>query len=345
MDEDRVREYLQDAFDREIPPLVDRDILLPDTSKIVTIIGPRRAGKTYLLYQKIKELLSKGIQKDNISYINCEDPRLSSVGFKELFDVIKMHWRMYPSKEKKFYVFLDEPQVITQWESAVRMLHDEGMNIFLSGSSSKLLSKEIATTLRGRSVTYLVLPFSFREYLRLKGFDEDAGKLGSKKKSALMHHLDEYVQLGGYPEIIKEPDPLMKDRIINEYFELIVFKDIIDRYKIKNTKLVTWLIHACILSASSELSIHKTYLDLKSKGLEASKNTLYNYLSLLEDSLTIFMVDRYSHSVKKVNPLINKVYIDDTCFFRRIDSSRNVGKKMENVVYLELMRRKRPLAN
>jgi predicted AAA+ superfamily ATPase len=345
MDENRVKEYLQSVYDSEIPALVNRDILLPDTSKIVTLIGPRRAGKTYLMYQKIKELLAKGVHKNNILYINCEHPRLFSVGFEELYDVVKMHWRLYPSKEKKFYLFIDEPQVITKWESAVRMFHDESMNIFLSGSSSKLLSKEIATSLRGRCISYLVLPFSFKEYLRLREFNEDIERLGGKNKSLLMHHLDEYTQLGGYPEIIKESDPLIKERIINDYFELVVFKDIIDRYKIKNTKLVKWLINSCILSASSELSVHKTYLDLKSRGLKASKNTLYSYLSLLEDALMIFIVSKYVYSVKKVNPLINKIYIDDTCFFKCVDSSKNVGKKMENMVYLELMRRKNPLAN
>ncbi len=158
-----------------------------------------------------------------------------------------------------------------------------------------------------------------------------------------MYHLDEYLQQGGFPEIIK--DMIVKEKIMNEYFELVVYKDIIDRYKIKNTKLITWLIHSCIASAAAELSIHKTFLDLKSQSVKASKNTLYNYLSLLEDSLFLFIVSKYAHSIKKRNPLINKTYINDACFFKRIDASKNTGKKMENATYLELLRRKKPLEN
>jgi predicted AAA+ superfamily ATPase len=345
MDKERVKEYIVDWYHKSLPDLIQRDITIPSTSKIVTLIGPRRAGKTYILFQHMKKLLSSGIKKNQLIYLNCEDPRVSSLQAIELFEIVKIYWELYPHAEKEFFVFIDEPQVIPKWESAVRMFHDDEMKIFISGSSSKLLSKEIATSLRGRSLSYLVLPFSFSEYLKLKRRSYDLYRLGSKDKAALMNSVDEYLEFGGYAEIINEQDTELKTKIISEYFEIITYKDIIDRYKIKNTRLIQWLLKSSISSGASELSIRKVYLTLKSQHLQASKNTVYDYFSLLEDALFIFPISRHSFSERKKDFSINKTYINDNCFMKIVDSSKNIGKKMEQAVFLELLRRKRPLSH
>ena len=169
MNVEEMKEYLLDFQKRNLPVLIDRELKISDTKKIKSIIGPRRAGKTFFMYQQIKKLISSGIKKESIIYLNFEDTRLIEVNFKEVREVVKLHWQLYPESTKdQLYIFIDEPQNIDKWEVAVRSLHDEGFNIFLSGSSSRLLSKEIATSLRGRTISYLILPFSFMEFLKIK---------------------------------------------------------------------------------------------------------------------------------------------------------------------------------
>jgi hypothetical protein len=345
MDRDEVKEYLVDFQKKELPELVERELELKEGKQIKSIIGPRRAGKTFFFFQKIKELTSADIKRENILYINFEDPRLVDITFKEIRDIIKLHWELYPeSTKEKLYIFFDEPQNIENWETAVRYLHDEGFNIFLTGSSSRLLSREIATSLRGRTISYYFLPFSFREFLKSKGFSFDMARMTSREKSALLGLLDEYTEFGGFPEIVFAEDAETKAQIIREYFNLVVYRDIVERYKIRNTSLIKGLIKSVITSFSKEFSIHKEYLTLKSKGVKVSKNTLYAYASMLEDSVFAFFLPKFSYSARKREFSINKVYLCDVCFTKVAEIARDKGRKMENVVFLELERRKRALA-
>ncbi len=343
MNREEIREYLINFQKSKIPDLVEREIKIPRSRRIITIIGPRRAGKTYLLYQKMKELLNS-TKKENIIYLNFEHPSLIDVNFKEIKEIVKLHWQLYPSSIKKSYIFIDEPQNIEKWEIAVRALHDEGFNIIiLTGSSSKLLSKEIATSLRGRTISYLLLPFSFREFLKAKNAKFDFERMSSKEKSLLLNLLEEYINFGGFPEIVLEENEENKLKMIEEYYNLIIYRDIVERYKIKNIQLIKWLIKSLINSFSKEFSVHKLYLTLKSKGIKVSKNTLYTYFSILEDSLFVFPVPKFTFSVRKKELLINKVYLSDICFTKLVGISKNIGRKMENVVFLELLRRRKPL--
>jgi len=346
MIENNVREYLIDFQRKDIPPLTERDLDITISGKIISIIGPRRAGKTYYFYQKMKELVQSGIQKESILYLNFEDPRLMDIRFQEIREIIKIHWRLYPaSMEKSLQIFMDEPQNILKWEVAVRALHDEGFVIFLTGSSSKLLSKEIATALRGRTVPFLLLPCSFKEFLRMKQIIFDKEKLSSKDMSLLLSLLDEYLDYGGFPEIIQEQDPDNKIRIFQEYFNMVIYRDIVERYKIRNTNLIKWLIRALASSFAKEFSVHKIYSTLISQGIKVSKNTLYTYVSMLEDVLFIFFVPKFSHSVRKRELSINKTYLCDVGFSKLVEQGTSIGKKMENVVFLELERTKPVLSD
>jgi len=339
---EQVKEYIADFQKRELPELVERKLeIATETEKIITIIGPRRAGKTYFLFQIMKKLLKSGVRKEQILYLNFEDPRLTNASFEEIKEIIKLYWQMY--NEKQVYLFIDEPQSIDKWESAVRGLYDEGFKIYITGSSSKLLSREIATSLRGRSLSYLMLPFSFKEFLQIKDKNFDIGKLSSKEKSELLGLLEEFFDFGSFPEVIKAPRDEDKIKIIESYFELAVFKDIIERYHIKNSKLIKWLIKSVISSFSNEVSINKIYQILKSQNIKASKNTLYSYFSFLEDSFFAFSVPKFSFSERKKDLLSNKIYVSDTGFVKLIESSRESGKKMENAVFLELLRNKKTL--
>ena len=346
MDKEGIKEYLLDFQKRKLPDLTEREVGITKIKKIKSIIGPRRAGKTFFIYQQIKNLLSSNTGKENILYLNFEDPRLIETNFKDIKEIIKLQWELYPASTKdNLHIFIDEPQNIKNWEIAIRYLHDEGFDIFITGSSSKLLSKEIATSLRGRTITYTILPFSFTELLKIRGSKFDLNRLSSKEKSVLMSLVNEYIEFGGFPEVILEKDRENKNKIINEYFDLIVYKDIVERYKIKNTQLIRWLIKSLASSFSKEFSIHKLYLTLKSKGIKVSKNTLYDYKSMLEDSMFVFFITKFKNSVRKKELLINKAYLCDLGFAKLAEVSGDKGKRMENIVFLELKRRKDTLTN
>ncbi len=326
--------------------MAKRELEVNSSGKIKSIIGPRRAGKTSYLFQKISEMVASGVKKERILYLNFEDPRLVDVNFKEIRDIIKIHWQLYPdSTEMNCIIFFDEPQMIKNWEIAVRSLHDEGFEIYLTGSSSRLLSREISTSLRGRTLSYLMLPFSFREFLDLKQAGLDPLRLSSREKSKLKGLLDQYLEFGGFPEVILEENPETRLRILNEYFNLVVYRDVVERYKIKNTQLIKWLVKSLTISYSKEFSVHKQYLTLKSKGIKVSKNTLYSYLSMLEDSVFVFLVPRFDYSIRKRELSIHKAYLCDVGYARLTEISRDYGKKMENMVFLELERRKRALTD
>ncbi len=341
-----VKEYLLDFQKKTPPELIERELEVNGPKKIKSIIGPRRAGKTSYLFKKIEELLRSGVNKENILYLNFEDPRLIDINFKDIREIIKIHWQLYPlSTEGKCYVFIDEPQTIENWETAIRALHDEGFEIFLTGSSSKLLGKEISTSLRGRTFSYMLLPFSFREFLKIKNADFDISRLSSKEISVLKSLLDEYLEFGGFPEVIMEENTENKIKILNEYFNMIVYQDVVERYHIKNIRLIKWLIKSLTSSFSREYSVHKQYLTIRSMGMKASKNTLYSYLSMLEESVFLFFFSKLDQSLRKIEFSINKAYLCDIGFSKLTGVTKDYGRKMENIVFLELERRRQTLTN
>ncbi len=333
-----IEQYLIDFQKKELPKVINRDIKVLPSQKIKVIIGPRRAGKTFFLYQLMQGLKNS---KKNFLFLNFENTKLFGINFKDIREIIGLNERLFPSrKNNKYILFLDEPQNIDYWEKAVRELFDEGYDIYISGSSSKLLSKEIATSLRGRSLSYLLLPFSFKEFLKYRNY-QYSQLLASEERLKLLRFLDEYLEFGGFPEVVIEQDKDQKIKNIESYFELTIYKDILERYKIKDSILIKWFIRAAASSYTKELSINKIYLTLKSQGRKVSKDELYSYASIVEDSFFVFYLPKFSRSVRKRDP-VNKLYLCDVGFTKIIETNGDIGKKMENVVFLELLRRKKP---
>ena len=280
MDEKEIEQYLIDFQKKELQKGLDRDLKIPSQMKIKVIMGPRRAGKSFFLCQLMREYQET---KKRVLYLDFEKTKLFGVNFKEIGKIISMNERLFPSqKDNPYILFLDEPQNVDLWERAVRELFDEGYNIFISGSSSKLLSKEIYTSLRGRSISYLLLPFSFKEFLKAKNY-QYSKLLSSEEKLKLLRLLDEYLEFGGFPEVVLENNKELKTKIIESYLDLTVYKDIIERHQIKDFILVKWFIKSVASCYSSELSINKIYLTLKSQGRKLSKDELYSYASMIED--------------------------------------------------------------
>lgn len=347
MDTERIKRYLLDFNNRKFD-LIEREMTIKESNKIQTVIGARRVGKTYLLFNKVKNLEESGVKREQIVYLNFESPILSDISYKEISEIIEIQWSIFPETvKKKMYIFIDEPQVISKWELAVRDIYDRyNCHVFLTGSSSKLLSKEIATSLRGRSITNLLLPLSFKEFLKFKGLVFDKNKINTEMKSKIINYLEEYLSFGGYPEVVLENDKNEKMKIVKDYFDLVIYKDIVERYNLKNTKIIKWLMNSLINSVSKELSINNLYNTIKSQGIKISKNTLYSYFSIFEDSFFIFVLRKFEHSEKKSGLSIPKIYLDDISFLN-LFSIQEYGKRLENIVFLQLLRKKNqnPLIN
>jgi len=301
---------------------------------IIPVVGPRRAGKSFYLYGLILNKLK--IKDEEFIFMNFEDTQLIGADAGDVSGAASIHEEIYGKKPQ--YIFLDEIQNARKWQAAVRGLYETGdYYIFLSGSSSKLLSKEIATSLRGRTLTYSILPLSFREYLNFKKF-EAKPFLSTSEENRMKNNLREYLKSGGFPNIVFENQ--LADRFFREYLDLVVFRDVIERHKIKNVFVIKFLVKSLLASFSKQLSIHSIFNSLKSQGIKVSKKTLYNYSSYLEDAFFAFFVKKFSYSLKESELSVPKVFINDAGLVNSAASnfSTNLGRLMENTVFLELKR-------
>jgi predicted AAA+ superfamily ATPase len=328
MNKELIKDYLAEFIKTPLPWFIERELKVSETERrVITIIGPRRAGKTYYLYQ----LMSKN--KENALYLNFEDTRLMEVSFKEVRDVIRM-FKEICGKEP-MYLFLDEVQNLHRWEMAVRELLDtRKFRIFVTGSSSKLLSREIATSLRGRTLTYTLLPFSFSEYLKAKNIPTQV--LSKDDEALIKKELMEYLQFGGFPEVVLEKE---KEKILKEFYDLTLFKDIIERHNLRNISLAKFLLSFFAQNFSCEISVNKILNFFKSQGKKFGRNTLYDYIDKIQDTVAIFFVNRYSEKIYTRESWPKKIYLADTGISRVVRFSTDTGRLMENAVFLELLRR------
>jgi predicted AAA+ superfamily ATPase len=340
MEREVIARYLLDFQERKLPGLIPRELKINITKDaIVSIIGSRRAGKTYYFYQ----LMSTIGDKTRILYLDFEYPELVDITFKEIKESVNMHGELFGNEPE--YLFFDEIQNVTNWEKPIRSLYElKRFYIFITGSSSRFLSKEIATTLRGRTISYTIFPFSFREYLKAEGFETSYGKgkyRSSSEEGKIKHFVREYTRFGGLPQVVLNKDEEFRKRFFGEYLDLVVYRDIIERYGVKNLSIVKTMMKFLISSFAKEFSIHKFYNSLKSQNIKVSKKTLYNYFAYFEDALFVYPVYRFSYSIKDIQLSIPKVYIMDTGLLTAsMFFSENIGRLMENMVAIELLRRK-----
>ncbi len=334
------KRLIKDFYETSIKTF-PREINIPlDTNKIISLVGIRRSGKSYLLFDLINKLRKKRLG-ENIIYINFEDDRLIGISVKDLEGLIEAYFELFPKKrEEKIYIFLDEIQIVPDWEKFVRRVYDTlNCNIFITGSSSKLMSKEIATSLRGRSITYEIFPLTFYEYLNFKKVKVDV--YSSKNLSFIKSFFYSYIKEGGFPEIALEKSKDVKTRILRDYVDLIVYRDIIERYKIKNLNLLKFLIKYIFSNPATLCSFNKLYNNLKSMGYKVSKDTLFDYFEYLNEAYAAFLVPIFKSSIKEEMRNPKKIYIADNGFNLIFDSSfsENFSKLYENLVFLHLRRK------
>jgi predicted AAA+ superfamily ATPase len=337
-------QLISDFHERDLPSFTKRDIEVPWLGgKIDTIVGMRRSGKTWLLYQLISELMSKGMPKETLLYMNFEDDRLQPLRGADLQELVEVYFRRYPqNRESRCSLFFDEIQAVPEWERFIRRLLDtENVHICLTGSSARFLSREIATTLRGRSISTELFPFSFKEALRHAHIEETVSpQPGAKQRSLLENRFRAYLLEGGFPEV-QGLETRHRVRILQEYLDVVILRDLIDRHRITNVMPVRYLIRHLLNAPATSFSVNKFYNDLKSQGIPCGKNTLHEYLEYLADTYLVFPINVHTRSARSrmVNP--RKVYAIDTGLVQAY--TRNVqpdwGHLLENFVFLELRRR------
>lgn len=324
----------------EFPEIIPRELYIPETRKIVSLVGPRRSGKTFYFYQLIKGLLSKGVPRELILYVNFEDDRLLPLRINELNDLLEAYYELYPdSKNKEKYFFFDEIQNIRNWEAFVRRIVDkERAKVYVTGSSSNLLSMEIATSLRGRTLTFHLFPLSFREFLEFKKVSLDRNFAYSSSRFKIKKLLKEYIDFGGFPEVVLSAN--LKQETLSNYFDMVIYKDLVERFSIRNTLMLKALSKFLITNISSSFSISSYYRSLKLE-TRVSKGTVLEYLSHLVDINLIYLVPIFSYSLRVQQRNPSKVYCIDTGIRNAVALrfSEDEGKLAENLALIEVKRR------
>lgn len=326
--------HLSENFDvkpRNIQPPID-------TKKIISLIGVRRCGKTSIFYHMINQLIEK-IEKTKILFLNFEDERFE-LNSDELDLILQAYMELYPSyKLSECYFFFDEIQNIPNWEKFIRRMYDTiSKNIFITGSNSKLLSSEIATSLRGRTLNFEIFPLSFKEYLSFKDIEVDF--YSSKSLAFIKNAQESFLKNGSFPEILFLEE-IYANKTLQEYFNVLLYKDLAERYNITNTVALKFFLKRIISSSTKQISINKIFNELKSSGIKIGKNTLYEFLEYVQNIYLALTLQKYDNSLINKELGEKKIYsidigLNNATEFRFSD---DIGKSLENAVFLELKRK------
>lgn len=325
-----IGQIIKESLDRK-EKILKRDLSIPvnpELRKAITIVGPRRCGKTYLLLSYFQLITDAKI------FFPLDDDRIYPPTLNDLEISLKVMKEMYPDAVRP-YLFFDEIQEVPKWELFVkRAVERENAQVYITGSSSRLLSKEIATELRGRTITYELFPFNFKEILRIN--ELRAGKfITSAEESRIKRLVKDYLVLGGFPEIVLGEE---KRKILSEYADIMFYRDFVERYRIKNLKVARIFFNLLFNSFAKEISINKIFNFMKSQGIKTSRNMLYNYLEYLHDAYLIFPLRKFSYSLKELEQSVPKMYAIDNGLISVFNTEfqKGMGRLMENAVFIEM---------
>ena len=309
--------------------LISRDYDLEENVNYC-FVGIRRTGKSYMMYQQIHNLMNDGISSSQIIYVNFENERLLEIGVDDLNTILEIGIEFSGSKGKP-YLFLDEIQNVDGWEKFVRRVADMKYRINITGSNSKMLSKEIASTLGGRFMIVNVFPYSFKEYLSANHIENImVDQIGTKKRADIVSQYEQYVTYGAFPELV---DIKNKRPFLNNIYQTVYLQDIITRNKITNDFAVRLILKKIAESVTKALSFNRLTNIVKSAGISIGKQTVINYVGHMLDSYLIFSLQNYAS--KKTSP---KYYFMDTGLLglMLLDCKTT---QLENLVAVELIRR------
>lgn len=323
-----------------------RDAALPAIpGKVHAVIGMRRAGKTTYLRQ-LQSQWRASVEPARVVYLNFEDDRLAGLPLEQLGMLLEEYYRSYPEWRGRETVWwlLDEIQVVNGWERFVRRLMDtERIEVVVSGSSARMLSREVHTSLRGRGTETVIRPFSFREFLRHRG-EEPEGKaraLTSAKRSRVERFFGEYLAVGGFPEAQGLAAGLRVD-LLQGYVDTVLFRDVVERRGVTQVAALRWLTRQCLKNPAGSFSVHRLHQDLKAQGLGVAKDALHAMVGHLEDAFLLRCVPLATESERRRNSNPRKIYPVDNGMIGAFDhrtGRSNVGHALETVVLHELDRR------
>ena len=322
--------------------LHERNAQLPlDGNRIVTVTGIRRCGKSSLLGLTINRLLENGIPKERILYVGFDDERFLSMTPENFDELLQAYREMYPdTKLKDVYLFFDEIQLVQGWELFVlRVYKNYCKHIFITGSTAKMLSEEMASALRGWPDEYRVYPLSFGEYLTFKGIK--ANRFSEEGKAKLAVAFRGYCDEGGFPEVVLAKGKMEKVKILQSYFNTMLFRDMMEHYRIgASPAVVRYFVKRVMNNLTKPTSVNNIYNDLKSQGLKVSKDSLYLWLDYACNIFMFRKVEKYSKSIVKRRSAPAKYYVADIALRNAVllPESEEAGKALENIVYLNLER-------
>ena len=309
---------------------IDKDLI-----KIIT--GIRRCGKSYLLKLLIQELKNKGIKESNILLIDLELPQYNHIKTREQLDELVL--KFIKNTNGNVYLLFDEIQNVKDWEISINSYYKlENTDIYLTGSNSKLMSKELATLLTGRYINIEMYPFSFNEFLDYKKELNQKPLIKNEINTELVNYFEEYKQYGGIPITISSEHD--KEIILNGIYSSIILNDIVERYEIRNIGIFNRVVKFIIENIGNQISANSIYKYLKHDNLKISKKTIYNYLEYLENSYIIQKVSQEDLIGKKEITGSEKFYLTDLGFYKSQleEKQQNIGHILENIVFLELKR-------
>lgn len=340
-----IQQKIIDAQATALPILTRRDSWLPSVKgKATAVIGMRRSGKTSLLWQILADRHGTGTPRAGLLYFSFEDERLADLQVQDLDLLLDAFYHLNPTwrDARRATFFLDEIQLVPGWELfARRLLDSENIDLFLSGSSARLLSREVATSMRGRAMEALVSPFSFREMLRHAGREptNPADRLTKAERSQLDNDLQVFLTHGGFPEA-QGLDTRNRIELLRTYVDVVLLRDVVERHNLSQPQVLHWMVRQLLGNAAGTFSINKFHADLKSRGVAVGKDTLHSYLAHLEDAFLLSSLDVATDSERRrqVNP--RKVYPVDTGLMALFDRSgkANAGHALETAVLHQLQR-------
>ncbi len=322
--------------------LQERSLSLPlDGNRIVTVTGIRRCGKSSLLGLTVNALLQRGVPRENILYVGFDDERFLQMAPDNFDELLRAYREMYPEIQlKDVYMFFDEIQLIEGWELFVlRVYKNYCKHIYVTGSTAKMLSEEMASALRGWPDDYREYPLSFNEYLRFKGIQ--ANRFSEEGRAKLAAAFRNYCKEGGFPEVVLATKWSDKVKILQSYFSTMLFRDLMEHYRIGTPpQVVRYFLKRVMNNLTKPTSVNNIYNDLKSQGLKVSKDSLYSWLDYACNVFMLHKVERYDRSMVKQRAAPAKYYVADIALRNAVllPESEDMGKALENIVCLHLER-------
>lgn len=323
-----------------------RDARLPAVpGKVHAVIGMRRAGKTTFLRQLLDERRAS-LPPERALYLSFDDDRLAGVGADQLALLLEEHYRRHPELRGRATVhwLFDEVQLVPGWERFVRrVLDSEKVEIAVSGSSARMLSREVHTSLRGRGMETVIRPFSFREFLRHRGEEPASAprRWTPAERSLVEKRFLEFLAEGGFPET-QGLSPALRIELLQGYVDTVLFRDVVERYGVSQVAALRWLVRQCLRNPAGSFSAHRLHQDLKAQGHGVAKDAVHAMLGHLLDAFLLGAVTLATDSERQRNSNPRKLYPVDPGLIKAFDASGrpNLGRALETAVQNELSRRK-----